>query len=224
MERSLHTLSPEGVLMRGLAILAVGLLALVAAPGPAAATVVFFDDFESIANQPPNLNGVPAGWSVANGTVDLVGSTPGGSGSSWGFLCNGSPSSSTCVDLDGSTPNDAGVLMANPVFGAGSYELSFWLAGNQRGGDDTVRVSYGSGFQDFTRSAAAPFALETISFTAPGAFQISFENIYPPGGPLGDNVGLMLDDVKLDAVPEPGSLLLLGSGLSALALRRRRKA
>jgi hypothetical protein len=209
--------------MRGLAILAVGLLALVAAPGPAAATVVFFDDFESPLNQPPNLNAVPTGWSVADGTVDVVGSTPGGSGSGWGHLCSGSPSPTTCVDLDGST-SDAGVLTANPIFGAGSYELSFWLAGNQRGGTDTVRVSYGSGFQDFTRLFDDPFALETVSFTAPGTFQISFENLYVD--PLGDNVGLMLDDVQLDAdaVPEPGSLLLLGSGLSALALRRRRKA
>jgi hypothetical protein len=207
--------------MRGLAILAVGLLALVAAPGPAAATVVFFDDFESPLNQPPNLDDVPDGWTVTNGFVDLVGSTLGGSGTPFAGLCTGSPSATTCVDLDGSQ-SDAGVLTANQVFGAGSYELSFWLSGNQRGSTDTVRVSYGGGFQDFTRNSGDPFAPVTISFTAPGAFQISFENIYAVGA--GDNIGLLLDDVQVDAVPEPGSLLLLGSGLSALALRRRRKA
>jgi hypothetical protein len=39
----------------------------------------------------------------------------------------------------------------------------------------------------------------------------------------GDAFGPALDNVRLEAVPEPGTLLL-GSGISALVLRRRRKS
>jgi hypothetical protein len=42
------------------------------------------------------------------------------------------------------------------------------------------------------------------------------------GGTYGYVVGV--DDVSFSPVPEPGTLLLLGGGLTALALRRRRKA
>jgi len=55
----------------------------------------------------------------------------------------------------------------------------------------------------------------------------------PGGGPaylfLGENDGIFSDnsaghyDVTIEAVPEPGTLLLLGSGIAALSARRRRR-
>jgi PEP-CTERM motif len=69
-----------------------------------------------------------------------------------------------------------------------------------------------------TYASAVPLTTNSIAFTVLVAGQISFENVAAPG----DNVGLILDNVRLESVPEPGSLLLLGGSLAALAYRRRR--
>ena len=56
-----------------------------------------------------------------------------------------------------------------------------------------------------------------VSVPAAQNLTLSFSN----GG--GDNIGILIDNVSIDAVPEPGTLLLIGSGLTGLALRRRRR-
>jgi hypothetical protein len=152
-----------------------------------------------------------ANWSVSGGSVDLIGN------GFFDFL----PGNGLYVDMDGSTGN-AGVMTSSATFGPGSYVLTFDLAGNWRNGEtETVRVSYGATFTDFSLPQFAPFTPFSIPFVAAAPFQLSFE------GFGGDNIGMLLDDVQLeqlDAIPEPGTLMLLGSGLSALVLRRRRKA
>ena len=91
-------------------VLALVAVALLAVPMPAAATVIFFDDFEVAGNGPPGhgagrWTGVPNGRQITpgSGTVEVVGP------SFYGNLCAGGPSPSHCVDLDGST-DDAGIL------------------------------------------------------------------------------------------------------------------
>jgi hypothetical protein len=107
-------------------------------------------------------------------------------------------------------------------FGPGSYVLSFNLGGSTRGDTNTVIVRFGGvdiSAGGITLGSAAPFSPPiSLSFTAGAPGQISFENLG------GDNLGLILDNVTLDQVPEPGSLLLLGGGLAALGSWRRRRS
>ena len=176
---------------------------------PAAATVVFTDNFDS-ETLAFNYTGF-AKWTVSNGTVDLIGP---------GFF-DLFPGNGRYVDLDGST-SDAGLLTTNISFAPGSYVLTFLLGGNQRDFPaDTVFVSFGADNLTplgITLNSGDPLGLHTITFTSAFGGTLSFEQ---PGG---DNVGLILDNVTLEQVPEPGSLLLLGSGLAALGLWRRRRS
>ena len=203
--------------MRRLPILLAPLavVGLLSAAQPATATVIFSDNFNAENGGAEFLNyGGFANWGVSDGTVDLI-----GNGGTFDFY----PGNGLYVDLDGSTGN-SGILATNSFFGPGSYVLSFNLAGSARGDSNTVIVRFGgvdiSG-GGITLGSAAPFNPPfSLSFTAGAPGQISFENLG------GDNVGLILDNVELDqtAVPEPGSLLLLGGGLAALGRWRRRRS
>jgi hypothetical protein len=199
-------------------VLSLAFCALIATAQPAAATVIFSDNFngENGGSEALNYTGF-ANWTVfLPGSVDLI-----GNGGTFDFY----PGNGLYVDLDGST-DAGGTLTTIPSFGPGSYVLSFNLAGSARFevpiDSNTVVVRFGgvdiSG-GGFALGSSAPFnPPQSLSFTAAAPGQISFEN---SGG---DNIGLILDNVVLDQVPEPGSLLLLGSGLAGLGVWRRRRS
>ena len=171
------------------------------------ATVVFSDNFDaSVAG----LNVVPTGWTVSDGTVDVV---------SGAFCVAGQ-----CVDLDGSTGN-AGILSRDfGLLGGVAYLLSFDLSGNKRGGIDDVLVTFGLStlfFDDLP--ASSPYTGYTLGFTpgSNGVYSISFSNAG------GDNVGALLDNVVItsldggpNGVPEPHSAALAALALASLVFAR----
>lgn len=177
-----------------------------------ASTTIFADNFNS---NPYGLNTVPSGWNVAGGTVDVVGT--GG----FGYLCN--TGGLMCVDLDGSTGN-AGVLSRDFSLTAGTTYTSFFdIAGSQRGGSENLQIIFGSANLSLNPLASnSPWTQYSLTFTpvVTGTYSLVFNNAG------GDNMGAMLDNVSVQAVPEPETyaLLLAGLGLMGAVARRRRQA
>jgi hypothetical protein len=189
------------------------LAGLVAGASTAQAAVVFSDDFNAD-TLGLNYTGFVNGWTVSDGTVDLIGT---------GFF-DLHPGNGNYVDLDGSTSN-AGVLTQSLSLTAGvTYTASFSLGGSNRGDTNLVDVMFGTSLSNFTLLSADPLATQSISFTpgSDGTYTLSFSN----GG--GDNLGAILDNVMVStpAIPEPETyaLMLAGLGLMAAVARRRRKA
>ena len=190
-------------------------LGLALACSSAAAQQIFFDDFD---DETWGLNKAPSGWTVTNGTVDIIGA---------GSPHDLRPGNGLYIDLDGSS-NDAGLLSTALSFAAGTlYELSFDVAGSWRP-DGNNTMTYGIDFDamaaldvllPITLPAQQDFTRLSLLFSTPVATtgRIVFDHIG------NDNMGLLLDDVRVAAIPEPGTwgLMLAGLGLLGFAARRR---
>ena len=129
-----------------------------------------------------------ARWNVIAGTVDLIGTPP------VAFL----PSNQGMyVDLDGNTM-EAGTLQTKDTFELlpATYELRFSLAGSLREGypPDTVIVSVGESFSE-TIILESHTPLETYTRTFRVRSRVLAPVTFKHLG--GDNVGILLDDVRL---------------------------
>ena len=180
------------------------------------ATLLFEDSFDSENGGTGALNYTGfANWQVSDGTVDLIGN---------GYY-DFQPGNGLYVDMDGSTGNAGKLTSTSLSLSAGSYLLSFDLAGNHRNGSPelvTVEVAMGGLFsQVYFLTVSEPFTTITESFTVSSGqmASLSFE------GAGGDNIGMLLDNIRLEtaSVPEPSTLLLLGMGVLGIAGYGRRK-
>jgi hypothetical protein len=186
--------------------------------GSAQAATVFTDNFNTY---PAQLNWVPpANWTASGGgggTVDLIGNT------TTGPLFDLFPGNGGYVDLDGSSGAETN-LSTIMSFAAGSYTLTFDLAGNARNdGSKTTVITLGNFTTQITLAATDPYALHTLNITTTGG-NLVFSDL--SGG--NNNIGNILDNVTVAtvaAIPEPGTwaMMLIGFAGLGFAFRQSRR-
>lgn len=206
------------------------LAALVVGASAAHGQVIFSDNFNA------DLRGLNkttfvGGWTVGNGSVDVIGAGPGnapgagpgqpGDATGYDFL----PGNGNYIDLDGSS-RDSGVFGKTLTLTGGvSYIASFQLAGSQRNFMESINAVFGTTSQLFSYAKNVGFTTSTLSFTpsVTGSYVLSFAEPGPS-----NNEGLLLDNVTVSgvtaAVPEPSTLATMLAGLGALVFVARRRS
>lgn len=182
--------------------------AMVVLSAGAQAAPVYTDNFDADAQ---GLNVGVAGWTLSGGTIDVV-----PVGSSFHFL---GAANGNYVDLDGSTGQAGTLTQTLTGLVDGSYALTFELAGNHRdGGTEATTITLSGAANTVLTPGMNDDAWYTIIGTATGGtLTFSFHDA------SADNIGSLLDNVSVTAVPEPGSLSLMLSGIAALAFAARRR-
>jgi hypothetical protein len=202
--------------MKSLVAVTALLASMAMAPG-AYAAVIFSDNFDST---PDQLNQFSfSNWTVTAGSVDVIGNSP--TPNFYNFY----PGQGNYVDLNGSTDQN-GQLSSKTVFGAGTYTLSFLLGGSTggAGGVDssskTTLITLGSFSASITLAPNAGLTSDSFTFSTTGG-NLVFTSL-AGGNP---NVGNILDNVQVSAVPELATwaMMLLGfAGIGFVAYRRTR--
>ena len=201
------------------ALVALTLAGVGAAPVLAQNLVVdggFEDPIASVPFTTYNATTTFGGWTVSDGSVDLIN----------GYWAPASGIQS--LDLSGDT---AGTIYQDLATAPGqAYSLSFDLSGNPDGGLTKIKsllVSFGGStlgtiFYDTTGNDRANmnWITEQFAFVATDtSTRLTFQSL--------DNsaYGPALDNIKVEAIPEAGTLTAFAAGafpLGALVLRRRK--
>lgn len=174
--------------------------------GSASATVIFSDNFDAY-SYALNSTATDFGnnWVINSGSVDII-----GQGTPFDFLTG----NGKYIDLDGTTNTGGDFSTNNFALNAGTYLIQFSLAGSQSAGNDNdVTVSFGSYSETFTLISTDPF--QSYSRTVTLGSAISTALAFKNSG--GDNVGALLDNVSVTAVPEPSTYGMMFGGLMMIA-------
>lgn len=153
-------------------------------------------------------------WTVTGHSIDYIGN--------YWVASDGGRS----VDLAGNDPGGVSQLVSGFTVG-GYYILYFDMSGNPDGGSNPKNLTLGitgepnQGFA-FNTSGVSHGAMgwtqNSYTFQA-SATSLTISFAFADSGPW----GAALDNVSIEQVPEPASMVLVGLGLAALGFARRRR-
>lgn len=198
---------------------ALGTAAILAASilgSPAQANLLVNGSFESPVIQTgsfvPYGNGSTAitGWTVASGYyTDII---------SNGYWSPNTPFGNQYLYLNDSGRTDAAIWQDISLVSGVHYSLSFYLDGLSNSGA-SVAVSL-AGANSFSAISTSTSGWTQIAYnftpSATGSYRLTFSS--SPGGYT------MIDNVNVNAVPEPGEWALMLSGLGLFGFLARRKS
>jgi choice-of-anchor C domain-containing protein len=153
------------------------------------------------------------GWTVGSGSIDWI--------KGYWQPSEGQHS----LDMSGTAAGSIFQSLTGLAVGA-TYTVTFDIAGNPDGGPSMkwLRVSAGADTEDFSfditghSRGAMGWLTQEFDFTATASTEtLTFASL------TGGFYGPALDNVRIEQVPEPATLALLGVGLAGLAASRRRQ-